>query len=484
MNKYSIINNNYLYKNTLLLYKMEKYKNGLFIFRRDYRVVDNIGLNKLQQVCENIYTIFIFTPEQVGTSNPYKSHNAIQFMIESLEDLQEQLHNVGGKLQCFYGSNISVLSDIIKENQIDIVAFNYDYTPYAVKRDNSIISMCNKIGIQILCSHDYYLVEPQTVLNGSGDPYQKFTPFYTSLLKTEITKPLSSRKLSASSKKIKINNQSKIITLNDAMDKFTRINDELAVNGGRQMAKKQLLQALKMQAQYSKTHNLLDYPTSKLSAYIKFGCVSIREVYKAFKGNHDFIRQLVWRDFYVNILYSFPHVLGKSLKPKYDKIKWSHNATYFDAWKTGTTGFPVVDAGMRELNATGFMHNRARLIVASFLVKTLLVDWRKGEQYFAKKLTDYDVASNNGNWQWIMGGGADSQPYFRIFNPWLQSKEYDINANYIKHWIPELKDVPTKAIHNWNKEYSNYTGIKYVKPIVNYEEQKEKVLDNYAKVFN
>jgi deoxyribodipyrimidine photo-lyase len=463
---------------------MKKYKNGLFIFRRDYRIVDNIGLNNLHSICENIYTIFIFTPEQVGKANDFKSNNAVQFMIESLDDLDEQIQDAGGKLQCFYGDNVKIISEISKENSIDVIGFNYDYTPYSTKRDNSIIEMCNKMGIQIMCSHDYYLLEPGTILNGTDEPYQKFTPFYTTSIKNNkhILIPSSVKKLNLSNNTIKIN-KDRAITLHDAMTRFTKVNENISVRGGRIMAKKQLLKALKLQSHYSKTHNMLDYPTSQLSAYIKFGCVSIREVYKLFKENHDFIRQLFWRDFYINILYSFPHVLGKSLKPKYNNIKWSYNTKYFEAWKNGNTGFPVVDAGMRELNETGYMHNRARLIVASFLVKTLLIDWRKGEQYFASKLTDYDVASNNGNWQWIMGGGADSQPYFRIFNPWLQAKEYDPETNYIKMWIPELIEVPEKAIHKWYDEYVNFPNVKYSKPIVVYEEQKEKVLNNYAKIF-
>ena len=242
-------------------------------------------------------------------------------------------------------------------------------------------------------------------------------------------------------------------------------------------------EALKTQKHYSKTHNELDKPTTQLSAYIKFGCISIREMYKAFKSNNDLIRQLIWRDFYMNILYSFPYVLGKPMKPNYAKIKWHHNATWFKAWSTGETGFPVVDAGMRQLNTTGYMHNRARLIVASFLTKTLLIDWREGEEYFAKNLTDYDPASNNGNWQWIASSGADSQPYFRIFNPWLQGKEVDPDANYIKQWVPELKNVNAKDIHQWNDTWREHKECKYPKPICDYQVQKEKALAMFRKIY-
>jgi len=245
----------------------------------------------------------------------------------------------------------------------------------------------------------------------------------------------------------------------------------------------QIIKILKKQKHYSHTRDDLSTETSGLSAYIKFGCISIREVYKKFKTNKPFVRQLFWRDFYANVIYSFPHVLGHSLKPAYDKIKWSYNHKYIEAWKNGMTGYPVVDAGMRQLNKTGYMHNRARLIVASFLVKTLLVDWRVGEKYFATKLTDYDPASNNGNWQWISGGGADSQPYFRIFNPWEQAKKHDPDCIYITTWIPELKDVPKKDILNWDSEYESYKNIHYPKPLLDYYETKDDTLAAYKKIF-
>jgi len=197
------------------------------------------------------------------------------------------------------------------------------------------------------------------------------------------------------------------------------------------------------------------------------------------KKNEAFIRQLFWREFYANILYSFPYVLGHSMKQKYNNISWHHNSNWFKKWCVGKTGFPIVDAGMIQLNTTGYMHNRARLIAASFLIKTLLIDWREGEKYFARKLVDYDPASNNGNYQWVAGTGADSQQYMRIFNPWLQAKEHDPECKYIKQWVLELKDIPIKDILNWDTECEKYKNIIYPKPICNYEEQKVKVLKMY-----
>ena len=455
------------------------YENGLFIFRRDYRIRDNNGLNRINSACKNLYTIFIFTPEQVGDENSFKSNNAVQFMIESLIDLKQQIETNGGHLYSFYGDNIKILTEVIREYKIDVVGFNCDYTPYSVKRDKSIVELCNKMEVPVLISHDYYLSQPKTVVNQSGNPYQKFTPYYNAVMKHDFQQPASMKKLHFTGKRM---NSSKLILLQDAMKKFTKINENILVRGGRTAGLKKLLGATRTQTKYKTNHDDLSVSTSGLSAYIKFGCVSIREVYKMLHGNHDLVRQLIWRDFYAQIMYCFPKVLGHALKPTYDMIQWSNNAKFFNAWKNGLTGFPIVDAGMRELNTTGYMHNRARLIVASFLIKTLLIDWRHGEKYFATKLTDYDVASNNGNWQWVMGGGADSQPYFRIFNPWAQSAEHDKDAIYIKKWVPELAAVESKDIHNWFKR-TKYEDVDYPDPIVDYVEQKKKVLAMYKKYF-
>ena len=459
---------------------MTIYENGIFIFRRDLRVIDNIGLNLAHEKCKHVYPIFIFTPEQVTNQNKFKSDNAIQFMIESLQDLSLDINKMNGRLLCFYGNNDTIISKLIKELNINAVFFNIDYSPYAIEREESIIKICNKMNVFIEYGHDYYLHKPGTILNSSGDTYKKFTPFYQASLKKKVELPNGYKKIhfTRSNKQLQ-----HIISLDTALHKFTYINTNILVHGGRENAIKQIHQAYQNIKQYSKTHNELDKSTSQLSAYIKFGCVSIREVYKTFRSNHDFIRQLFWRDFYANILYSFPYVLGSSMKPNYNKIKWHHNSNWFNKWTKGETGFPIVDAGMRELNTTGYMHNRTRLIVASFLVKILLISWEHGEKYFAQRLVDYDPASNNGNWQWISGSGADSQPYFRIFNPWLQTKEYDHECKYIKKWIPELNTVPVKDILKWHTEYVNYKKIEYFKPMCSYDEQKEKALKMYEEVF-
>jgi deoxyribodipyrimidine photo-lyase len=431
---------------------------------------------KESELCKNIYTIFIFTPEQVGNNNKYKSDNAVQFMIESLENLSTSIKGYGGHLYTFYGHNEKIITDCIKAWDINIIGFNLDITPYARNRDDKIIKMCQKMNIFVAHSYDYYLSQPGTVVNGTGEPYQKFTPYYEKARKLKVEKPRGKMKLPFTKNDKHISNK---ISLEQAMHKFTKINNNKLVKGGRYEALKLLSKAMRTLKNYNAIHNDLNKQTSELSASIKFGCLSIREVYHSLHSKVGLIRQLYWRDFYANILYEFPRVIGHSLKPKYDKIHWHYNANWFKAWCNGVTGYPVVDAGMREMNTTGYMHNRARLIVASFLVKILLIDWREGEEYFSNKLTDYDVANNNGNWGWISSGGADSQPFFRIFNPSIQGENFDKDCEYIKKWIPELSSLEPKIIHKWETEWVNHKDIKYPKPICNYSEQREKALKMY-----
>jgi deoxyribodipyrimidine photo-lyase len=461
-----------------------KYQNGLFIFHRDFRITDNIGLLEASSQSKRVYTCFIFTPEQVGKSNDYRSDNAIQFMIESLEDLRKSIQSKNGELIILNGEHKKSVTELVNRLEIDCVFFNKDYSPYAVERDNEIIEYCKRHEIECLPQLDYYLYEPGTVLNGSGGYYKKFTPFYEQVLKIEIKKPIKRTISNLSKTSISFDNA---ITLRDAFSKFTHNNDTIAVNGGRQRAKQMLARSLITQANYSNERDFLFNPTSGLSAPIKFGCISVREVYDAFKqkfgAKSDIIRQLIWREFYAHVLYGYPDVLGQSYQPSYRKIKWRTSERDFHAWKDGQTGFPVVDACMRQLNETGYMHNRGRMIVANFLVKTLLLDWRLGERYFAQKLVDYDPASNNGNWQGISGTGVDLKPYFRDMNPWIQSAKFDKDCVYIKKWVPELANIEPRDIHKWYIMCNDtkYHKTRYYTPIVDYDEQKKKMLELYKK---
>ena len=476
---------------------------NIFIFRRALRVNDNLALNWAMQNVDNIIPIFIFTPEQVTNKNSYKSDTAIKFMLESLLDLNSTLKTKGHKLYMFYGDNITVLSSIVNKIDVSNIIFNMDYTPYALKRDKNIETFLKSKNINMVTKEDYLLKEIGTFNKKDGNPYTVFTPFRNNGFKFKIDKVKNIRMKgliknsnkvikdkietlktyindikSFSNKRLKID----FSTLFDKSDKNTQI-------GGRKEGLKQLNQ-LKNQKNYNKNRNTLNIETSRLSAFIKFGNVSIREVYWKVKntlGNkNDLLSQLFWREFYFYICYYFPKVLkGKNWNDRYDKLKWNWSNAKFEQWCKGETGYPIVDAGMRELNSTGYMHNRARLFTSNFLNRLLGMDWRRGEKYFAQKLRDYDPAVNNGNWQWIASTGVDPKPYFqRLFNPWLQGKKFDPKAEYIKKWLPELKDVPAKELLEWDKYYQNYDlkQLNYHKPIVDYKKARADSIKMYRSV--
>jgi deoxyribodipyrimidine photo-lyase len=454
------------------------YQNSLFIFRRSLRLDDNTGLYAALKQSKSVIPIFIFTPEQLA-KNSYKSDNCAQFMIESIRDLDANLKKKGSRLFVFWGKPYEVVEKFLCLNSIDAVFVNQDYTVYARKRDRRIIQVCNRCGVDFNSYEDLLLNPIQQILSAGGMPYQKYTPYLRKAAAKTIAKPKRNSFSNYVSKTKRYKGECK-----KNIDSFYKKNSNVYVHGGRENGLKILKQIQKFN-NYDKNRNILTYQTTLLSVYIKFGCISIRECYHAFKkvASKDLIRQLFWRDFYYNIAYNFPRIFGKPLKEKYEKIVWSNSVANFNKWKVGKTGFPIVDACMRELNATGFMHNRGRLIVSNFLVKILLIDWRKGEKYFAQKLIDYDPSVNNGNWQWSASCGADSQPYFRVFNPWIQSKKHDSEAVYIKRWLPELESVTVRDIHNWHKTYEKYKGTEYPKPMVNYTSYKEKALKSFAKIF-
>jgi deoxyribodipyrimidine photo-lyase len=432
----------------------------IFLFRRDFRIHDNLALNRLVAECGSsggsIYPMFIFNPAQIyAKNNPYFSNNCVQFMIESLDELDTHIHvnyhESSGGSSGKDGSgkdgsgDIGVLTALSKKYKIKTIAYNKDYSPFAIKRDRIIeewaASAAAKAAasghdIRIITEEDYTLYPMGTIQNNKNEPYKVFTPFYKKSLSIKV-KPCVA---GADAKSIAVVKHIK------GFDKhrYYEPNDDIAVRGGRDKA---LERFKKIMTDYAKTR---DYPaldkTTRLSAYIKFGCVSIREVYYNYKNVKELQRELLWREFYANILYYFPHVLGNAFKEQYDNVKWTNNKEWFKRWCQGKTGYVMVDAGMAQLNKTGWMHNRLRMITAMFLTKDLLIDWRWGEKYFATKLVDYDPASNNGGWQWSASTGTDSQPYFRIFNPELQLKRYDKDYEYIRTWIPAFETDTEKIV--------------------------------------
>ena len=462
--------------NEWLLYNIMK---GLFIFHRDFRIIDNKGLIEASKQCDELYTCFIFTTTQV-TNNTYKSKNSIQFMIESLEDLRNDIKGENGKLMIFYGNNVSCVENVMEELKIDKLFFNEDYTPYAKIRITQMENLCKKLDVDIEYFHDYYINEPGTMTTSSGDVYKKFTPFYEKTITNNDFDVPSSYKIgnfSKTARKLKY-----ATTLTNAMVSYVgEQNTDIMVHGGRENGLSTLKTALINMKKYAETRDDLSNETSMLSAYIKYGCISIREVTMKFKqkyGKHcEFIRQLIWRDFYMHLLNKYPESLNNLHRNNMKSITWNTNNEQLRLWKNGTTGFPLVDAGMRQLNKTGYMHNRCRMIVATFLSKILFLDWREGEKYFAQQLVDYDVASNSGNWQAVVGGGLYAMPYFRVLSPWTQSDKNDHDCEYIKKWVPELKDVENKHIHKWYKYYKKNNNVDYPKPMVDFDKQLEKYLD-------
>ncbi len=467
---------------------MKKYNLSIFIFRRDHRLMDNIGLIHALHNSNKVIPIFIFTKEQLK-DNPYKSDNCIQFMMESLDDLSQTLKQKHkSRLFYFFGKPDEVIQNILKHMVINAVFVNRDYTPYSKQRDKDIGEVCINNGVDFIQFEDALLNNVGSITNGSGNVYVKFTPYYNAAKKVKVATPINNNYKNYYGQRNKIKGE-----YTGDIHKFYKFNDKLAVNGGRDKA---LLITNKIDdyKKYNIDRNYLYKHTTGLSAYIKFGNVSVRELYHLFKSklgnNNDLVKQLYWRDFYHNIMEYYPNVLSnkeRCFNPKYEKIPWITYKTatkdeklMWKKWCDGTTGFPMVDAGMRQLNTTGFMHNRARMIVASFLTKNMFWFFSDGEKYFAQNLVDYDPSNNSGGWQWASSSGVDSQPYFRIFNPWLQSQKYDKDCVYIKQWIPELKNVENKHIHNWDEYHKEYKNI-YFPPMLDAHDTAQKAIKIFKK---
>lgn len=456
----------------------KKYQKALFIFRRDLRLEDNTGLTFALQNAQEVILAFIFTPEQIE-HNPYRSEHCLQFMIESLEDLENQIVAKGGRLYLFYDKPEKVVSDLIKSQHVDAVVVNKDYTPYSIERDHKIDKACKKQGVSFCSFDDALLHPPDHTLKGDGKPYTVFTPFYRNAMRLDVDLPVTHRNK---------NYYTASISFAQDTSLYQTILPKrlLPASGGRSAG----LKILQKMGQFSNYESLRDFPsepaTTHLSAHLKFTTCSPREVYwaihKQFGASADLIRSLYWRDFFTSIGFHFPHVFSGAFHDKFDRVQWSYDEKIFRKWCEGKTGFPIVDAGMREMNQTGFMHNRVRMIAASFLVKDLHIDWRWGEKYFAQTLIDYDPAVNNGNWQWAASTGCDAQPYFRIFNPWTQAIKFDPECVYIKKWITDLAPIPPKIIHKWHQEKFHCRCPDYSIPIVDHAKEAKIALKLYKEL--
>ncbi len=458
-----------------------RYHTALYIFRRDLRCHDNSALNLALAEADAVLPCFIFDPRQIQP-HPYQSLPALQFMLASLNELQLEFQTLGSALTFFHDLPANVINQTFARQRIQAVYCNRDYTPFSRHRDHELAMACKDLGIDFYSVSDYLLTEPEHVTKNNGTPYQVFTPFYNNArrLPVALPKPLTNSHFIGASADVSV-------ALTALTEHITQPNQNPAdiPAGGRRSA----LTILGQLHEHKNYQNQRDFPylaaTSKLSAHLKFGTCSVREAYYAIVQqlgeDHPLLRQLYWRDFFSHIAFHFPHVFGKAFYSKYDRMPWVENLATFQRWRDGTTGFPIVDAGMRELNATGYMHNRVRMIVASFLTKDLHISWRWGERYFAQQLVDYDPAVNNGNWQWAASTGCDAQPYYRIFNPWLQQQKFDSDCQYIYRWMPELSALSPDIIHNWQHKH---TGSAYPAPMLDHGVESKIAKQRYLECLN
>ncbi|MEN0056351.1 MAG: deoxyribodipyrimidine photo-lyase [Mucilaginibacter sp.] len=402
---------------------------SIFWFRRDLRLNDNAGLYHALKSGNPVLPLFIFDKEILDELED-KDDARVTFIYETIENLQQELHQHGSSLLVIYDKAEHAWNSIIKEYQIEAVYTNHDYEPYATKRDEAVKEKLGKHNIELKTFKDQVIFEKTEVVKDDGKPYTVYTPYqrkWYSTLKPFYLKAYPTHKYL--SKLVKTKNLH-LPSLKDMG--FEKSSMPFPDQGYKDVI-----------GDYKEKR---DFPalkgTSRIGMHLRFGTVSIRELAKAAHASHDktWLNELIWREFYMMILHHFPQTMDHAFRPEYDRIKWVNDEKQFKAWCEGKTGYPIVDAGMRELNATGFMHNRVRMIAASFLSKDLLIDWRWGEHYFARKLLDYEMASNVGGWQWAAGSGTDAAPYFRIFNPDAQTKKFDPDLQYIKKWVPEYAD--------------------------------------------
>lgn len=427
---------------------------NIFWFRRDLRLDDNVGLFHALSGDSETLPIFIFD-EKILSELP-KEDARVTFIHELLSKIQSKLQENGKSLAVFHGDPKAVFEKLIQENKIKTVYTNHDYEPYARKRDKEINSLFKEHQIEFKTSKDQVVFEKSEVVKDDGTPYVVYTPY--------------SKKWKEAFSKIKLKNYNSEEKLNKIINHsypFLSLKDIGFEVSSIKVTPFNISD--KVISNYEETRN---FPvlngTSMLGTHLRFGAVSIRKMVNHAKNfkNETFLKELIWREFFMQILWHFPYTVNSSFRPKYDAIQWKNSEELFQKWCDGKTGYPMVDAGMRELNKTGYMHNRVRMVVASFLCKHLLIDWKWGETYFAQKLLDYEQASNVGNWQWAAGSGVDAAPYFRIFNPTEQVKKFDKDLKYIKKWIPELET------------------IHYPKPIVDHKEARELCLKTYKQAID
>ncbi|ULQ56753.1 DNA photolyase family protein [Flavihumibacter rivuli] len=421
-------------------------------FRRDLRLKDNAALYHALTSGLPVVPVFIFDRNILDDLED-KSDRRVEFIHAALMEMQDELLKIGSTMDVRYGFPKEVYAQLLKEYKVQKVYTNHDYEPYAQERDAEVAAIIEGNGGSFHHFKDQVIFEKGEVVKDDGKPYTVFTPY--------------SRRWKATLNEFYLKSYPTEKYFGAFLKQVPRALPSLDSLGFQEVAKPFPSRELdeELVRKYSDQRDIPSIQgTSRLGVHLRFGTISIRELARrAGALNETFLNELIWRDFYHMILANFPQVgKGMAFKPEYDQIKWRNDEGEFRRWCEGTTGYPIVDAGMRELNATGFMHNRVRMIVASFLTKHLLIDWRWGEAYFAKKLLDFDFAANNGGWQWAAGSGCDAAPYFRVFNPYLQTQKFDPKLQYIRQWVPEFE------------------GFGYPKPIVEHDFARKRCLEVYS----
>ena len=425
---------------------------SIFWFRRDLRIEDNRGFHEALLSGFNVQPIFIFDTNILNDLEE-NSDRRVEFIHQAVYKIHTQLQQEGAGLDVRMGEPVKIFSDLLKEYPINAVFANHDYEPYALQRDTAVKTLLESQGVVFHTFKDQVLLEKQEVVKDDGKPYTVFTPYsrrWKATLQKEHLQSYPSEQLLQACASYQGAEFPTLAAIGFSSSGIAFPSSVWRPDTIKQYKERRDLPAIK--------------GTTQLGVHLRFGTISVRSLAReAGSLNETFLNELIWRDFYHMILWHFPHVAGNSFKPAYDTIQWRNSPLEFQAWCEGVTGYPIVDAGMRELNSTGYMHNRVRMIVASFLTKHLLIDWRWGEAYFAKKLLDFDLAANNGGWQWAAGSGCDAAPYFRVFNPYLQTQKFDPDLCYIRHWVPEFEE------------------LTYARPIVEHDYARKRCLEVYAK---
>jgi deoxyribodipyrimidine photo-lyase len=425
---------------------MDKLVVSIFWYRRDLRLVDNIALFNSLKSKFPVIPVFIFDNNILDELD--ENDSRVGFIYQQLSEINNTLNGYNSSLKIIKNNVINAWEELINEFEIKEVFYNTDFEPYALKRDNKLASFFDENGVVVNTFTDHVIFDPKSVLKDDGTPYLIYTPYKNKWLKQYENKNVEILP------ELVCNNFVKVSFNFPSLSEIGFSHSQIKV-------KRYNFSELD---NYELTRN---YPslnsTSFLGPHLRFGTVSIRMIINNLNNkNSSFLNELIWREFFIQILFHFPRVINENFKIKYNGIIWRNNEQEFDLWCKGETGYPIVDAGMRQLNNTGYMHNRVRMITASFLCKHLLIDWRWGEAYFANKLLDFELASNNGNWQWVAGTGCDSAPYFRVFSPSAQTLKFDSKLEYINKWVPELNEI-------------------HYKPIVNHSDARDRAIKAYKK---